>query len=144
MGGGAAQRPRVCSASAAGRGDARERAQQALEISRTQNERSNEAYAFRLLGAIASLAGQPEVEAAEGYLREALALATDLGMRPLVAHCHLGLGQLYGRTGKREEAHAHLTAATVMLRAMGMTYWLERVEQELKKLEEQTPGDAEN
>jgi hypothetical protein len=47
-------------------------------------------------------------------------------MRPLVAHCHLGLGKLYGRMGKREEAQEHLTTATTMYREMGMTYWLER------------------
>ena len=47
-------------------------------------------------------------------------------MRPLVAHCHLGLGKLYRRTGKRQEAQEHLTTATTMYREMGMTYWLEK------------------
>ena len=41
-------------------------------------------------------------------------------MRPLVAHCHLGLGKLYRRTGKRDEAQEHLTTATTMYREMGM------------------------
>ncbi len=49
-------------------------------------------------------------------------------MRPLVAHCHLGLGKLYRRTGKREQAQEHLTTATTMSREMGMTYWLEKAE----------------
>src|SRR5262249_3238 len=49
-----------------------------------------------------------------------------LGVRPLVAHCHLGLGKLYRRTGQREQAHEHLTTATTMYREMGMTYWLEK------------------
>jgi hypothetical protein len=47
---------------------------------------------------------------------------------PLVAHCHLGLGKLYRRTGKREQAQEHLTTATTMYREMGMTYWLEKAE----------------
>ena len=49
-------------------------------------------------------------------------------MRPLVAHCHLGLGKLYASTGKHQQAHEHLTAATTMYREMGMTYWLEKAE----------------
>jgi hypothetical protein len=39
----------------------------------------------------------------------------------LVAHCHLGLGKLYRRTGKREQAQEHFTTATTMYREMGMT-----------------------
>ena len=42
--------------------------------------------------------------------------------RPLVAHCHLGLGKLYARMGKREQAREHFTTATTMYREMGMTY----------------------
>ena len=49
-------------------------------------------------------------------------------MRPLVAHCHLGLGKLYRRTGKREQAQEHLTTATTMYREMDMRFWLEQVE----------------
>jgi hypothetical protein len=56
-------------------------------------------------------------------------------MRPLVAHCHLGLGRLYRRTDKREPAQEHLTTATTMYREMGMTYWLEKAEAELSELE---------
>jgi hypothetical protein len=56
------------------------------------------------------------------------------GLRPLVAHCHLGLGNLYRRTGKREQAQEHLTAATTMYREMGMTYWLEKAAAESAEL----------
>ena len=52
-------------------------------------------------------------------------------MRPLVAHCHLGFGKLYRRSGKRPEADEHLSTATTMYREMGMTYWLEKAETEL-------------
>ncbi len=61
-------------------------------------------------------------------------LATDLGMRPLVAHCYLGLGKLYGRTGKRQEAQEYLTTATTMYREMDTRFWLEQAEREMKEL----------
>jgi hypothetical protein len=51
-------------------------------------------------------------------------------MTPEAAHCHLGLGKLYRRTGKREQAQHHLANATTMYREMGMTYWLEQAEKE--------------
>jgi hypothetical protein len=67
-------------------------------------------------------------EDAPGYYREALALAGQLGMRPLVAHGHLGLGTLYRRMGKRQEAPEHLTTATTMYREMGMHFWREQAD----------------
>jgi hypothetical protein len=62
------------------------------------------------------------------------ALASELGMRPLIAHCHLGLGKLYRRTDKPEQAQEHLIIATTMYREMRMTYWLEKAETELQAL----------
>jgi len=55
-------------------------------------------------------------------------------MLPLTAHCHLGLGKLYRRTGKHEQAQRHLTTATTMYREMEMTYWLEKADAELQAL----------
>ena len=60
-------------------------------------------------------------------------MADELGMRPLVAHCHLGLGKLYQRTDKREQAQEHLATAATMYRHMGMTYWLAEAEVEMTK-----------
>jgi hypothetical protein len=68
------------------------------------------------------------VEQPEGYYRQALALADERGMRPLVAHCHRGLGTLYQKIGRDEQALAELTAAAEMYRAMEMTFWLGRAE----------------
>ena len=65
-------------------------------------------------------------EHADGRYRDALTLAEELRMLPLIAHCHLGLGKLYRRTGQHEQAQEHLTTATTMYREMGMTYWLEK------------------
>ena len=56
-------------------------------------------------------------------------------MRPLVAHCHLGLGKLYRRTGDRAKAQEHLTTATTMYREMGMSFWLEKADAELGGVE---------
>jgi class 3 adenylate cyclase/tetratricopeptide (TPR) repeat protein len=90
------------------------------------------AHALHLLGDIATHPDRFDAESAETHYRKALALAEPRSMRPLVAHCHLGLGKLYRRTGHHEQAHEHLTTAATMYREMGMTYWLEKAEQELK------------
>jgi hypothetical protein len=66
----------------------------------------------------------PEVEQAEACYRQALTLADELGMRPLQAHCHRGLGTLYTHTGKVEQAHTELATASELYRAMDMTFWL--------------------
>jgi len=100
----------------------------ALSLTRVRGERAFEAYALRALGDIESYSHLLQAETPESYYGQAAALARDLGMRPLVAHCHLGLGKLYRRTGKREQAQEHLTTATTMYREMGMTYWLEQAE----------------
>jgi hypothetical protein len=63
-----------------------------------------------------------------------MALAEELGMRPLVAHCHLGLGRLYGQTGRIEQAHAALTAAIDLYRAMDMIFWLPQAEAALAEV----------
>jgi len=68
---------------------------------------------------------------AEAYYREALTLAQSIEMRPLQAHCHLGLGKLYRRTGRLDEARAELSTAVAMLREMGMAFWLPEAEGEL-------------
>jgi Flp pilus assembly protein TadD len=67
-----------------------------------------------------------DADLAEGHYREALAVARACEMRPVVAHCHLGLGTLYRRTGDRAKADEHLTTAATMYREMGMTFWLKQ------------------
>jgi DNA-binding SARP family transcriptional activator/tetratricopeptide (TPR) repeat protein len=101
-----------------------------LILAQRRGERRLEAFALHLLGASACQRGPVAVHAAEGRYRQAIALAKALGMRPLVAHCHLGLGKLYRRTDKREQAREHLATATAMYREMGMTFWLEKAEAE--------------
>ncbi len=105
-------------------------AQDGLAAARQRGERGVEGQILRLLGDIAAHPDRVEVDTAEAHYRQALALAKELGLRPLVAHCHLGLGTLYQRTGKRQEAQEHLATAPTMYREMGMTYWLEKAEAE--------------
>ena len=111
--------------------DARKQAGLALDLCVEHKERGWEAWALRLLAEIHSHEGGAEVQKAQALYDDAIAVATGLGMRPLVAHCHLGLGKLHKRTGKREQAQKHLTAATTMYGEMGMRFWLDKAEAEL-------------
>ena len=112
--------------------EARELATRSLATARAHRERGHIAYALWLHGEIESAASNDGM--CERHYSEALRLAGELGMRPLIAHCHLGLGKLYRRTGKGLEANEYFATATTMYREMGMMYWLEKAEAELKEL----------
>ena len=103
-------------------------AERALALTREHQERGHEAYALRLLGDIAARREPPESAQAGEYYHQALALADELGMRPLVAHCHLGLGMLYRHMGRPAEARTALSTAIELYRAMDMTFWLPQAE----------------
>ena len=117
------------------REDAMGHGERALALARKHTERSHEAYALRVLGDIAARRQPPECEPAATHYRQALALAEELGMRPLVTHCHLGLGTLYVKTGQREQARAELSTAIEMYRSMEMTFWLPQAEAALAQVE---------
>lgn len=114
--------------------DASQSTQRALALSRDHKERGNEAWVLRLLGEIASHQDPAEVDKAEAYYHQAMVLVEELGMRPLMARCHLGLGSLYRRIGNLQQARKHLVTATTMMRDMEMGLWLEKAEAELKEL----------
>src|SRR3989304_83322 len=76
-------------------------------------------------------ADPPAAGPAEAHYREALALAEELGARPLAARCHLGLGRLHRKTTQPARARGHLTTAITMLREMGMALWLDQASTEL-------------
>jgi tetratricopeptide (TPR) repeat protein len=111
--------------------DAHSVAERALALTREFKHRTCELWDLRLLGEIAARRDPPHVSVAEGYYREALTLAAELGMRPLVAHCHLGLGTLYRRMGTRDQAREHLDSATAMFREMDMPFWLQKADAEI-------------
>jgi tetratricopeptide (TPR) repeat protein len=117
--------------------EAGQHARQALDLARQQKARGDEALALHQLGVVHAHAAPPDVAQAEAYYQQALALAKELGMRPLMAHCHLGLGRLYGQTGHGEQARTALTTAIDLYRAMDMTFWLPQAEAALAQGEGQ-------
>jgi tetratricopeptide (TPR) repeat protein len=121
-----------------GRGEeAWQYARQALDLARQFKERGNEAFALHQLGVVHAHTDPPDVTQAEAHYQQALALAEELGMRPLVSHCYHGLGRLYHQTGRAEQARAALSAAIDLYRAMDMTLWLPRAEAILAQVEGQ-------
>jgi class 3 adenylate cyclase/DNA-binding SARP family transcriptional activator len=105
-------------------------ARKALDVARRLGARVSEADALCLTGDVASTR---DADDAAGHYREALTLAEGLGMHPLVAHCHLGLGKLYQCTGQQREAEEHLATATQRYHDMGMTHWLEQAVAEIRQ-----------
>jgi tetratricopeptide (TPR) repeat protein len=109
--------------------DARRHAERALDLARRCGQLGREACALRLLSSISLTLGDDAT--AESLGRQALQLGSDLGMRPLVAHCHASLAVLYARSDKRANAEAHVTAATVLYDEMQMPYWQREMERDL-------------
>jgi len=84
-----------------------------------------------------SIAAHPDslkVETAKAHDRQALALAEELSLRPLIAHCYLGLGVLYRRAYGRQQAREHLTIAMTMYREMEMPFWLEETKADTEEV----------
>ena len=113
--------------------EAREQAKQAVALARAHQQRGWEAWGLKLLGDVHAHELAEAEHAGDAY-RRALAQATELGLSPLVAHCHFGLGKLYGQTSKRQQAREHFMTATTMYREMDMQFWLEKAEHELQNL----------
>ncbi len=116
--------------------DAHAVAKRTLALACEHQERGHQAYTLRLLGDIAARREPPESDQAAAAYRQALTLTEELGMRPLAAHCHLGLGSLYATIGQREQARAALATAIDLYRAMEMTFWLPQAEATLARVEE--------
>ena len=114
--------------------EARQGATRALNLARTHQERGSEAWTLRLLGDLAAQEPAVQGEAATSYYVQALALAEELGMRPLQAHCQRGLGTLYARQGQRQQARAALATAIDLYRDMEMTFWLPQAEAALARV----------
>jgi hypothetical protein len=114
--------------------EARDTAFGAVEFAEQHGQHGHGAWAHRVLGDIARLHPLLLVASAEHHYREALRRADERGMRPLIAHCHLGLGKMHLPAASREQGVEHLTTAMTMYREMGMTYWLAQVEAELRQL----------
>jgi tetratricopeptide (TPR) repeat protein len=116
--------------------NARACADRAVMLARRRGERGYEAWALRLLGEIASHHARPDVATAAAHYGAAMTLASELEMRPLVAHCHCGLGTLYATTGQREQARTELSTAMEMYTSMEMTFWLPQAKATLAQMTE--------
>jgi tetratricopeptide (TPR) repeat protein len=112
--------------------DAAIQATRALELSQTLQARGDRAWVLRLLGEIGMRRDPLDAEQANAHYQQALTLANELGMCPLVAHCHVALGKLYARAGRHHQAQEHLASATTMYREMDMRFWLEQAESEIR------------
>jgi class 3 adenylate cyclase/tetratricopeptide (TPR) repeat protein len=110
-------------------------AERTLALAREHQERGHQAHALHLLGEIAARRDPPDVAPAEAHYQQALTLADQLEMRPLVAHCHLGLGTLYLKIGRFEQARAELSATIGLYHALDMTFWLPQAEAALAQVE---------
>jgi tetratricopeptide (TPR) repeat protein len=108
--------------------------ERALALACEHQQRGNEAYALHLLGEIAAHRSTPDVDEAAAHYRQALTLAEELGMRPLQAHCHCGLGTLYAKAERQEQARAELSTAIEMYRDMGITFWLPQAQTALAQV----------
>lgn len=108
-------------------------ATQGLELARSRKEKGNEAWALYMLGEVSVHAARNGAQTAEAHYHEALALATELGMRPLIAHCHFGLRH-YLHTGRADCTRENVVTAATMYREMEMQSWLEKAEAALKDL----------
>ena len=114
--------------------EAAQSAVRALELARAHHERGYQAYALRLLGDIAAHREPLESTLAAAYYQQALTLAEELGMRPLQAHCHRGLGTLYAAAGQRAQARTALSTAIALYHDMDMTFWLPQTEASLAQV----------
>ena len=113
--------------------NARREATRALDLTRKYKEEGNQAWALRLLGEVHVRAAETATEA-ERYYREALSLAESRHMRPLIAHCHLGLGRLYRRSDRISEGKVELSRAVDMYSDMDMQFYLKQAEAELQAI----------
>jgi tetratricopeptide (TPR) repeat protein len=106
----------------------------ALAMAQERQERGFQAYALRLLGALAAQGTAPDVAAAACYYQQSIGLAQALGMHPLLAHSYFGLGTLYSHLGQRAPATAMLSMAVELYRSMAMTFWLPQAKATLAPL----------
>jgi class 3 adenylate cyclase/tetratricopeptide (TPR) repeat protein len=108
----------------------------ALAVAAVGEEHGSRAWALQLAAEVALAHGIESADRAAAHYRAALALATDLGMRPLQAHCRLGLGRLYRRIDRVADARAELSAAITLLNELRMALWLPEARADLAKARE--------
>ena len=108
--------------------EARQMAEQALRLSRDNDEWGHEAWSLCLLGDIASVSAPDDPESATRLYGEAQVLGGALNMKPVVARSLLGQGTLSGARDRSDLGPAPLVAAITMFREMGMQFWMARAQ----------------
>jgi tetratricopeptide (TPR) repeat protein len=110
--------------------DAERTCRRALLLSRKQGEYGYEAYALRLLAEL-EVSDPSPLDQSETNYREALKRAEEFNLRPLAAHCHLGLGRRYKSAGRRESAEQHFATAAALFEKLDMQTWTEQAQSQL-------------
>ena len=113
-----------------------EAARHALDLAVAHKERGHQAWAWRLLGEVASREGGPGLAQAEEHYRQALAIAEELKMQPLVAHVRMGWGRVCRLLGDRLRAEEHLVAAFTLFREMDVPFWVKKCGEEMMQVGE--------
>jgi tetratricopeptide (TPR) repeat protein len=114
--------------------DALAAAERALALADAHGERGNRAYVLRFLAEVTLRRDHRDLESAQHHLGEALILAEELGMLPLIARCRLDMGRMYLRAGNRRKARDHLAVADAQLRQLDMRLWMEEAEAASREL----------
>jgi tetratricopeptide (TPR) repeat protein len=113
----------------------------ALALAELGEEHGGRAWTHRLAAEVALAQGRESADRAAEHYRAALTLAADLGMRPLEAHCRLGLGKLHLRNGRGADARTELSAAITLLNELGMAPWLSEARAELAEAHHYSEAD---
>jgi class 3 adenylate cyclase/tetratricopeptide (TPR) repeat protein len=108
-------------------------AQRALTLANERGQRGDAAAALYVLGQAAAR-DSLGIDKAEHHYLAAVALAGELGMRPLLARSHLGVGCLYLRAGDHDRAEDHLLTAMRQFTASDMRLWIRHAAASLSAL----------
>jgi tetratricopeptide (TPR) repeat protein len=113
-----------------------EAARHALDLAIAHKERGHQAWAWRLLGEVASREGGAALARAEEHYGQALGIAEELKMQPLVAHVRMGWGRACRLLGDRLRAEEHLVAAFTLFREMDVPFWVKKCGEEMMQVGE--------
>ena len=110
-------------------------ARRGLELADESKDKGTQAWLLGILGDLSTRHSPSGTKDAEAYYRQALALAREFSMRPLQAHCHLGLGNVHGKMKNSAKARSEFLLANELYRAMSMQFWVSKTESALNALD---------
>jgi tetratricopeptide (TPR) repeat protein len=108
--------------------------QEALQLSRNNNERAWEGLSWITLGRISRKLDTRQIQKAKEYISKGIKIEEELKLLSYSAIGYLYLGELYSDAGQREKAVTYLKKAKEMFEEMGMDYWLARTNRILEKV----------